>query len=428
MAFMRLLMMDANRKVPLRWLSVHRSQFPITALIRWDEKAGLHGMRYSPNNRRARSTRERRPAVKKISTVATNRNEIFKDHKLTIGLDLGDRASHYCVLDEAGEVMVEQKLPTTPQAMRQGFGAIPSSRVALETGAHSPWVSRQLTQLGHEVIVAHARNVRLIGESSRKDDQLDARTLARLARIDPQLLGPVRHRSAKAQIHLTVIRARAALVSTRTALVNVARGLTKSYGERLRKCGTEQMNREIAKGLSQELRDALDPLLGEIESLNERIVEYGRRIEQIAKEVHPEVALLKQVKGVRTLIALTYVLTLDDLRRFRRSRDAGCFLGLRPGRRNSGNSEPQLHISKEGDCYLRTLMVQGAHYILGPFGQDSDLRRWGLKLVERGGRNAKKRAVIAVARKLAVLLHKLWVSGEVYEPLRNNHKVVSAVA
>jgi transposase len=227
-------------------------------------------------------------------------------------------------------------------------------------------------------------------------------------------------------MHLTVIRARAGLVSARTALVNTARGLTKSYGERLRKCGTQKI-REMAKALSQELRDALDPLFGEIESLNERIAEYDRRIEQIAKEVYPQVALLKQVKGVGTLIALTYVLTLDDPRRFRRSRDAGCFVGLRPGRRNSGMSQPQLHISKEGDVYLRTMLVQGAHYILGPFGEDSDLRRWGLKLAERGGKNAKKRAVVAVARKLAVLLHKLWVSGEVYEPLRNNH-IVAAVA
>jgi transposase len=278
------------------------------------------------------------------------------------------------------------------------------------------------------VIVAHARNVRLIGESSRKDDQLDARTLARLARIDPQLLGPVRHRSAKAQIHLTVIRARATLVGARTALVNAARGLTKSYGARLPKCGSEQMNREIAKGLSQELREALDPLLAEIESLNERIAEYDRRIEKVAKEVYPEAALLRQVKGVGTLIALTYILTLDDPHRFRHSRDAGCFVGLRPGRRNSGMSEPQMHISKEGDRYLRTLLVQGAHYILGPFGQDSDMRRWGLKLAERGGKNAKKRAVVAVARKLAVRLHKLWVSEEVYEPLRNYHKVVAAAA
>jgi transposase len=371
---------------------------------------------------------ERRPAVKKISTVLQRRNEIFKGPELTIGVDLGDRSSHYCILDEAGNVILEHALPTTPKGMHQVFSRIPRSRIALETGTHSPWVSRQLTELGHEVIVAHARNVRLIGESSRKDDQLDARTLARLARIDPGLLGPVRHRSAQAQIHLTVIRARAALVSTRTALVNAARGLSKSYGERLKKCGTEQVYPESSTGLSQELRETLDPLLKEIESLNERIAEYDRRIEQIAKEVHPEVALLKQVKGVGTLIALTYILTLDDPHRFRRSRDAGCYLGLRPGRRNSGNSEPQLHISKEGDRYLRTLLVQGAHYILGPFGQDSDLRRWGLQLAERGGKNAKKRAVVAVARKLAVLLHKLWVSGEVYEPLRNNHKVVSAVA
>jgi transposase len=371
---------------------------------------------------------KRRPAMKKISTVVMEGIQIFKDNQLTIGMDLGDRISHYCILNEAGEVIWESKLPTTPKGIEEVFGRIPRSRIALETGTHSPWVSRQLTALGHEVIVAHARNVRLIGESSRKDDQLDARTLARLARIDPGLLGPVRHRSAKAQIHLTVIRARATLVSARTALVNATRGLAKSYGARLPKCGSEQMNREIAKGLSQELREALDPLLAEIESLNERIAEYDRRIEKVAKEVYPEAALLRQVKGVGPLIALTYILTLDDPHRFRCSRDAGCFVGLRPGRRNSGMSEPQMHISKEGDRYLRTLLVQGAHYILGPFGQDSDLRRWGLKLAERGGKNAKKRAVVAVARKLAVLLHKLWVSGEVYEPLRNNHKVVAAVA
>jgi transposase len=366
--------------------------------------------------------------MKKNSTVATSRKQIFKEKKLTIGMDLGDQSTYYCVLDEAGEVILEQKLPTTKQAMKQVFGRIPRSRVALETGAHSPWVSRQLTELGHEVIVAHAQKVRLIGESSRKDDRLDARMLARLARIDPRLLSPVQHRSAEAQAHLTVIRARAALVGARTALVNAARGLAKSYGERLRKCGTQQVSKELAAGLSAELRGALEPLLAEVESLNQRIAEYDRRIEQIAKEVHPEVALLKQVKGVGTLIALTYVLTVEDPHRFRRSRDVGCYLGLRPGRRNSGHSQPQLHISKEGDRYLRTLMVQGAHYILGPFGQDSDLRRWGLKLSERGGSNAKKRAIVAVARKLSVLLHKLWVSGEVYEPLRNHSSVAGAAA
>jgi transposase len=289
-------------------------------------------------------------------------------------------------------------------------------------------VSRLLTELGHEVIVAHARNVRLIGESRRKDDRLDARTLARLARIDPQLLSPVQHRSAQAQLHLTEIRARAGLVSARTALVNAARGLVKSYGERLRKCGTQQFRRETASGLSAGLREALEPLLREVESLNERIKEYDQRIEKMAKETYPEVELLKQVKGVGDLIAVTYVLTIEDSHRFRKSRDVRCFLGLQPGRRNSGESEPQMHISKEGDEYLRTLMVQGAHYILGPFGEDSDLRRWGQKLAARGGKNAKKRAVVAVARKLAVLLHRLWVNGEVYEPLHNSQGEVQAAA
>jgi transposase len=224
---------------------------------------------------------------------------IFKGHKLTIGVDLGDRSSNYCVLDEAGEVLLEQKLATTPDAVKQTFERIPRSLIALETGTHSPWLSRLLKELGHEVLVAHAQKVELITKSNRKDDRHDARTLARLARIDPELLGPVRHRSAKAQIHLTVIRARAELVSARTALVNGARGLAKSYGERLPKCGTEQVSRELAAKLSAELREVLEPLLNEIESLNERIKEYDARMEKIAKESYPQVALLKQVKGGR---------------------------------------------------------------------------------------------------------------------------------
>ena len=258
----------------------------------------------------------------------------------------------------------------------------------METGTHSPWVSRLLAALGHEVIVGHAQKVRLITKSRRKDDRLDARTLARLARIDPELLSPVQHRSAQAQLHLAEIRARAGLVSARTALVNATRGLVKSNASR--------------------------NTIGELKKWPKR---------RIRKR-----SCSNRVKGVGDLIATTYVLTVEDPHRFRKSRDAGCFVGLQPGRRNSGESEPQMHISKEGDEYLRTLLVQGAHYILGPFGEDSDLRRWGQKLAARGGKNGKKRAVVAVARKLAVLLHRLWVSGEVYEPLRNSQKAMSAAA
>ena len=257
---------------------------------------------------------------------------------------------------------------------------------------------------------------------------MDAQTLARLARIDPQLLCPVKHRSAQAQADLAVIRARAGLVRARTALVNRARGLAKSYGERLRGCNVRNMNAEKAEGLSPELQRALEPLLSAIEELSQRICEYNERIEALAQDSYQQVALLKQIKGVGTLIALTFLLRLEDPHRFRKSRDVGCYLGLQPGRRNSGQSEPQMHISKEGDPYLRTLLVQGAQHILGPFGVDCDLRRWGLKLAERGGRNGKKRAIVATARKLAVLLHHLWVSGEVYEPLHNNSRMTVAPA
>jgi transposase len=366
--------------------------------------------------------------MKKGSTVAAKPSRKISEQKLTIGLDLGDRSSWYCVLDESGSIVLEQKVSTTSKALKEVFGGMPRSRMALETGMHSPWVSRLLSELGHEVIVAHARNVRLIGESRRKDDRLDAQTLARLARIDPQLLSPVKHRSAKAQADLTVIRARAGLVRARTALVNTARGLAKSYGERLRGCNVRNMNPEKAEGLSPELQAGLTPLLAGLESLSEQIREYNERIEQLAQSSYPQVALLKQVKGVGTLIALTFLLTLEDPHRFRKSRDVGCYLGLQPGRRNSGQSEPQMHISKEGDPYLRTLLVQGAQHILGPFGVDCDLRRWGLKLAERGGKSGKKRAIIATARKLAVLLHHLWVSGEVYEPLHNHQHRPLAIA
>ena len=224
--------------------------------------------------------------MKKISTMQVFSNEILQEQKPTIGVDLGDRWSFYCVLDEAGKILLEQKVPTAPEAMKQTFGKIPRSLMALETGTHSPWVSRLLTELGHEVIVAHEQKVELITKSNRKDDRHDARTLARLARIDPELLGPVRHRSAKAQIHLSVIRARAELVSARTALVNAARGLVKPFGERLPKCGTYPVNENLAEGLNAELRDVLSPLLREVESLNERVLigtaELDRRVQVTA--------------------------------------------------------------------------------------------------------------------------------------------------
>lgn len=277
-----------------------------------------------------------------------------------------------------------------------------------------------LSGLGHEVIVANARQVRLIGASSRKNDRMDAQTLARLARVDPELLRPIRRRSEKARQDLMVIRVRAALVEARTSLVNAARGLAKAMGERLPSCDTGQMGTGKMEALPAELQERLKPLMEQVESLTRKIQESDGQIERIARTDYPETALPRQVSGVGPLIALAFVLTVEDKERFHKSRDVGRYVGLRPKRSESGESRPQLRITKEGDIYLRKLLVQGAHCILGRRGPDTDLKRWGLQLAGRGGKNAKKRAIVAVARKLAVLLHGLWMSGEVYEPLRNS--------
>jgi transposase len=310
--------------------------------------------------------------------------------------------------------------------MAKKFAGMGRCRIALEVGTHSPWVSRLLSGLGHEVIVANPRQLPLITASSRKDDRLDAQALARLARVDPKLLQPIRHRTEKAQQDLMAIRVRAVLVDARTALVNAARGLAKSMGQRLPACAAERMSLDKLEELPEQLRDRLKPLAEEAASLTAQIKTLDEQIEQIARKDYPETELLMQIKGVGTLIALTFVLTVDDAERFEHSRDVGCYLGLRPKRSQSGDSDPQLRITKEGDTYLRKLLVQGAHYILSRLGPDTDLKRWGLKLAARGGKNAKKRACVAVARKLSILLHHLWVTGEVYEPLRNSQASLAA--
>jgi transposase len=240
--------------------------------------------------------------------------------------------------------------------------------------------------------------------------------------VDPKLLYPLKHRGEDSQAHLAIIRSREALVSCRTQLVNHVRGAVKSFGGRLPKCPAVSFHKKAAEHIPQALWAALGPILETIGSLTERIREYDRQLETICQEHYPETDLLRQVEGVGVLTALTFVLTLEDPYRFERSRTVGAYLGLVPARDQSGDRDPQKHISKEGDEKLRKLLVGSAHYILGPFGSDSDLRRHGEKIASRGGKNAKKRAAVAVARKLSVLLHRLWVTAEVYDPLYNTHR------
>ena len=324
------------------------------------------------------------------------------------GIDLGDRYSHLCLLDtENGEVIEESRIVTNREAFERRFSGAEPMRVGIEASTHSPWVSRILEDHGHEVLVANARKVRLIYSEGHKTDRIDAEKLARLARLDPKLLSPIKHRGETSHSHLALLHSRDALVGTRTKLVNHVRGTVKAFGARLPKCTAQSFHNKVAEHLPQELAPALGPVLKTIASLSERIREYDRMLEDVANELYPETKLLRQIHGVGALTALAFVLTLEDPSRFAKSRQVGPYLGLVPATDQSGKSDPQKRISKHGNELTRKLLVNCAHYVLGPFGEDSDLRRHGEKIAGRGGKNAKKRAVVAVARKLSVLLHRL---------------------
>jgi transposase len=343
--------------------------------------------------------------------------------KMTAGLDIGDKYSYLCLIDqESGEVVEEGRLRTNPEAFRRRFASEQPMRIAIEAGTHSPWVSRVLEECGHEVLVANARKLRLIYANKRKTDEMDAENLARLARLDPKLLYPLKHRGQECQAHMAIVHSREALVGTRTQLVNHVRGTVKSFGARLPKCPARSFHKRAKEHIPEALLPALDPILEQIGSLTERIQKYDRKLEEISKESYPETDLLRRVEGIGPLTALTFVLTLEDPHRFEKSRSVGAYLGLVPATDRSGDSDPQKRISKEGDQMLRKLLVSSAHYILGPFGSDSDLRRHGEKIASRGGKNSKKRAAVAVGRKLSVLLHRLWVTGEIYDPLYNTRR------
>jgi transposase len=349
-----------------------------------------------------------------------------KNSTIFVGLDLGDKYSYVAILDQDGEVIEESRIPTTQNAFIRKFRGIPSGRIAMEVGAHSRWASQCLKDLSHEVIVADARKLRLIYENPRKGDKADAEYLARLARLDPKLLSPVFHRGKNAQAHLTVIRSRDILVRARTMLINHVRGMGKSTGTRLPSCSTPSFHKQVPEFIPEDLLPALTPILEHIATLTQQIYAYDRQIEKLCQDHYPETQLLRKVSGVGPLTALAYILTLEDPHRFRKSREVGPCLGLVPKQDQSGEHDPQLHITKTGNSYLRRLLVHSAHYILGPFGEDSDLRRWGLKIAERGGKNARKRAVVGLARKLAVLLHRLWITGEIYDPFYASGSSVAA--
>ena len=337
---------------------------------------------------------------------------------MTIGLDLGDRQSQLCVVDAAGTVVEERAVATTPDALPRYFGARPAARVVLEVGTHSPWVSRQLSASGHEVFVANPSAMYGARRRTKRNDRMDAAYLARLGRVDVQLLHAIRHRGEQTQAHLAQLRARDQLVKTRTQLINHVRGSVKSVGQRLPTVTAEAVAKRAATHLPLSLAEALTPLLTMITTLTAQIRAFDAQLEQVAQTAYPETQRLRQIAGVGPLTALAFVLLVEDPTRFATSRQAAAYFGLVPKLDESSQSTPQLRITKRGDPLGRRYLVNAAQYILGPFGPPCDLRRFGEALMVRGGPNAKKRAVIAVARKLAVLLHALWRTGTDYRPER----------
>lgn len=352
---------------------------------------------------------------------------MVQDSGRIAGVDVGDKRSQVCVIDGVdGGVLEETRIVSSEAGLRRYFARQPRMRVVLETGTHSPWMSRVLGGLDHEVIVANARHVRLVYAGRQKNDRLDAEKLARLARFDERLLHPVRHRGRQAQADLAVLRSRNALVRARTLLINHVRDTIKSFGARIPQCSTSVFHKRAPEHLPEALRPALAGVIASIAQLNAQIAVFDDSIDRLAERSYPETELLKQVHGVANLTSLAFLLTLERAGRFAGSRAVGAYLGLTPGQRQSGDRDPEQRISKQGDEDLRRLLVQSAHRILAKRAPDSDLRRHGQRITAGGGRTAKKRAVVAVARKLAVLLHSLWRSGEVYEPLRNTRREPTA--
>lgn len=336
---------------------------------------------------------------------------------ITIGMDLGDKNNVICVLDKAGKPIKNVIIENNDTSLRSFFNQYKGAVVALEAGTHSPWTSRLLSSMGCNVLVGNPRKLRAIWDRDQKSDDRDAEMLARIARFDPDLLYPINHREEQAQIDMELLQARDLLVRNRASLINHVRSSVKSLGGRLPSCSADCFHRKGEQHLPVVLQEYLKPILDIIEQLTLQIKEFDQKIEQISNQRYPETELLRAIQGVGSLTALAFVATLGNPDRFSKSRQVGSFLGLTPRRDQSGETDKQLRITKAGNPYLRRLLVGSAQYILGHFGEDCNLRRFGLRLAARGGKNAKRRAVVAVARKLSVLMHRLWQRGEVYAPL-----------
>jgi len=337
-----------------------------------------------------------------------------------LGIDVGDRNCHLCVLDNDGKVQRRyvcrtERGPLAAELKELACDGEPVVAI-LEAGQHSHWIAELSQEAGLDTIVANPRSVRIIYEGNRKSDRNDAEHLARLGRVDPQLLKPVTLRSTEAQAQMTVLRSRDVLVRTRRALINSARGLAKTVGARLPPCDADAFAVKVSECVPRGLEVALMPLLATVDDLTKRIRALDGEIRRRTKE-RPEAKRLLEIQGVGDITVLAFMLVVGDPNRFSTARDIGPYLGLVPKRDQSGAKDPSLRISKAGNGFLRRLLVNCAQYIAGPHSPDSDLKRFANRIGPAGSVDRRK-AIIAVTRKLAVLLLRLWQTGQPYQALR----------
>lgn len=352
--------------------------------------------------------------------------------KIYVGFDVSEKTIETFAVCGIETSKSSCKIENAPQAIKKFlrmFKTPDQVCIVMETGTHSLWMSQLISSLGFEVVVAHARDLALIYGSDQKNDRLDAEKLARLAQADRKLLHPIKHMTLERQIDLTIVKARDLVVRQRTQLINTIRGLLRTSGHKLIEAEyTCVAIKKCCQALPEEIRPAIAPLLQQICYLDLAIKDYDRQVKKLCKK-YPETLLLQQISGIGPITSIAFVLIVGDPNRFENPARLCAYLGVVPRQDQSGNTDKQLGITKKGNKLMRNLLVQAAHYILGPFGQDCDLRAYGMRIQSRGGKIARKKSYVAVARKLVMVMIRLWqYPDQKYDPNFKKNRKAKKVA
>lgn len=327
------------------------------------------------------------------------------------GIDLASKSSAICILGSNGEILFEGACPTDEDGFRQALKSWRTLHCVIEASPLSEWVARMLESLGHEVVVIDPRRAKAIITSKKKTDKLDARNLARMGRTG--WYTQVHRKTEEARLLRSHLKARKGLIDAQRQQNNRIRGLLRAHGIKVGQVSSGRFEGHVDKLVRRKcpaLITAIRPLLDLWVSIRESLTVMTKGVKQMAKQ-DATCQLLMSAPGVGPMVASAYVATIDDPSRFRRGAQVAAYLGLVPSIIQSGESEYRGRITKEGDRLLRWLLVEAAHVLLTRSGTDSALKRWGKRLEKREG---SSKAKVAVARKLAIVLHRIWLTGEPY--------------